>query len=211
MEMKERRITIVGCGPGSPDHVTPAARAAALGADVLVGAERLLSAFPDSSARRVVVRADIPEVLGQIDQHLAAGRRIVVLVSGDPGLFSLAQPVIERFGAGNCQIIPGVSSVQTAFARLGIPWHNARILSAHKAAPEVDMAALRQADAIAVLLGHADSFAWCVRLWDKLGDGYRGFLCENLTLADESVRELERGGSGSAGAGRGIVVFARKD
>jgi precorrin-6y C5,15-methyltransferase (decarboxylating) CbiE subunit len=212
MEMTERRITIVGCGPGSPDYVTPAARTAALAADVLVGAERLLSAFPAGSARRIVVRADIPEVLDRIGEHLAAGRRIAILVSGDPGLFSLAQPVMERFGAGNCRVIPGISSVQAAFARLGIPWHNARILSAHKATPQVDVAALRQASAIAVLLGRADSLAWCMKLWDELGESYQGFLCEDLTLADESVRELERNAPESAGrAPRGVVVFARKD
>ena len=42
----ETRITIIGCGPGSPACVTPEARAACAGADVLVGAARALALFP---------------------------------------------------------------------------------------------------------------------------------------------------------------------
>jgi len=65
------------------------------------------------------VSAEIGEVLDHIDMR-AYRQRIAVLVTGDPGLFSLAKPVIERFGRTRCRVIPGVSSVQTAFARIGV-------------------------------------------------------------------------------------------
>jgi len=211
VEVTEPRITIVGCGPGSADHITPAARKAAQGADVLVGAERLLNAFGETEAERVVVRAEIPKVLSQIEQHLGAGRSVAVLVSGDPGLFSLAQPIIERFGIRNCRVIAGISSVQQAFARLGLSWHDARILSAHGTSPSVDLTSLRQTAKIAVLLGRRESLEWCLGLWDELGESYRAFLCQNLTLEDESVTELSREAlETSAPASKAIIIFVRK-
>ena len=59
MAVNANKITIVGCGPGSPLYVTEAARQAVAGADVLVGSRRLLELFPQWPAERIVVDADI--------------------------------------------------------------------------------------------------------------------------------------------------------
>jgi precorrin-6B methylase 1 len=64
---------------------------------VLVGARCLLDLFSDAGAERIAVDADIERVLDGIEKRRGF-KRIVVLVTGDPGLFSLAQPVIRRFG-----------------------------------------------------------------------------------------------------------------
>ena len=77
-----------------------------------------------------------PPLLDQIAARRAAGRRVAVLVSGDPGLYSLAQNVVRRFGREHCEVVPAVSSVQVAFARLGLDWADARILSAHGRTPD---------------------------------------------------------------------------
>ena len=67
--MNEHKISIVGCGPGALEYLTPAARAAIEHADVLVGAPRLLDVFPAGRAERIIVKADIQEVLNQIAAH----------------------------------------------------------------------------------------------------------------------------------------------
>ncbi len=90
-------ITIVGCGPGSPDYVTPAAIKAIAQADVLVGAQRLLDLFPEHRGERILVDTEIGAVLDRVDEA-PASKKIAVLVTGDPGLFSLSKRVIERFG-----------------------------------------------------------------------------------------------------------------
>ena len=138
MAMNPPNLSIVGCGPGSALYVTEAARRAVAGADVLAGGKRLMELFPDCHAERILVDADIPAVLEQIAARRAAGRKIAVLVSGDPGLHSLAQNVIRHFGREHCEVVPAVSSVQVAFARLGIDWADARIVSAHGRIPEID-------------------------------------------------------------------------
>ncbi len=189
MAIEGQSISIVGCGPGSLDYLTPAALRAVEEAEVLVGANRLLDLFPASPAERVVVSAEISDVLDRIAAR-ADRQRIAVLVTGDPGLFSLAKPVMERFGRTGCRLIPGVSSVQTAFARIGIDWADARIISIHKEYP-VDYARLADEDKVAVLCGREGSTKWIAdHLLTNQQEDRRIFLCQNLTMGDEQVREV---------------------
>ena len=85
MAMNEPMLSIVGCGPGSAQYVTEAARQAVARADVLVGGNRLMELFPDCPAERILVQCDIAALLEQIATRHAAGQKIAVLVSGDPG------------------------------------------------------------------------------------------------------------------------------
>jgi cobalt-precorrin-7 (C5)-methyltransferase len=190
MAIDERSISIVGCGPGAADYLTPAAQAAIDQADILVGAQRLLGLFPSSRAERIVVDASIERVLDEIESR-AALRNVTVLVTGDPGIFSLARLVIKRFGRERCRVIPGISSVQTAFARLGLDWADAKMISAHKSAQNLNSSILA-ADKIAVLLGREGSLRHVAnQLAAGLSADRRVFLCENLTLANEIVREVK--------------------
>ncbi len=190
MEVKNPPIVIVGCGPGSAEYVTPLARRAAEQAEVLVGASRLLDLFPDHPGERVVAGANVEKILAQIDarrQH----QRIAVLVTGDPGACSLALPVLKRFGRQACEVIPGISSIQVAFSRIGLDWVDARIIDAHGARPEIEPRSVMDRAKIAVLAGKPESFEWVAHLAGILGKGYRLFACENLTLPDERIRSVE--------------------
>lgn len=182
-------ITIAGCGPGDPDLIPPAVRTAVRTARLLAGAPRLLACFPEATAERLAYRGDTEALLAA----LAAGPRpACVLVSGDPGLASLAQPVLARFGRAACRVIPGISSVQAACAAAGLSWLGAVTLSCHGGAPPaVDAAWLRRAPLIAVLAGDAAALAWCAALQRQLGDDRRLLLCERLSLPGERVRELD--------------------
>jgi cobalt-precorrin-7 (C5)-methyltransferase len=189
MAIEFQSISIVGCGPGSLDYLTPAALRAIEEAEVLVGAKRLLDLFPSSRAERIVVSAEIGEVLDHIAAR-ADRQRIAVLVTGDPGLFSLAKPVIERFGRARCRVIPGISSIQTAFARIGVDWADAGIISIHKEYP-ANYAQLTDLDKIAVFCGREGATKWIADhlLRDRPRDR-RIFVCQNLTMDDEQVREV---------------------
>ena len=114
-------IVIVGCGPGSPDYLTAAAIRAVQEAEILVGARRLLELFHDHPGERIIMEAHTEKVLAAIADR--PDKKMAVLVTGDPGLASLARPILKRFGRNRCRVIPGVSSLQAAFARLGwIGW-----------------------------------------------------------------------------------------
>ncbi|MGD7652249.1 MAG: precorrin-6y C5,15-methyltransferase (decarboxylating) subunit CbiE [Verrucomicrobiales bacterium] len=205
-----KSITIVGCGPGGEQYVTPAARRAIEEARVLVGAARLLEMFPESGAERIVVTADIPRVLDAIADRYQENQ-VAVLVTGDPGLCSLARPVIRRFGRAGCRVIPGISSVHAAFASLGLDWYGARILSAHDTAPPMEPAALAADDTIALLAGNPANAGWVEALTATLLASHDIFLCENLTLPGESIRQLTHLTTPMKLASRSILIFKRKE
>ncbi|MDD5167253.1 MAG: precorrin-6y C5,15-methyltransferase (decarboxylating) subunit CbiE [Syntrophales bacterium] len=182
-------ITIAGCGPGGVDYVTPAVRKAVSEADTLVGASRVLNLFADHGYERIQVGTDIESVLQAIEDRYRT-RKVVVLVTGDPGLCSLAGPVLKRFGPEFCHVIPGISSIQAAFASVGLDWQDARIIDAHGTTPVDDASSLKENAKIAVLLGSGAALKWAASLVKDLDNQYRAFLCEDLTLPEEQIREV---------------------
>jgi cobalt-precorrin-7 (C5)-methyltransferase len=183
------KIIICGCGPGSPDYLTPAVLRAVAVAEMLVGAQRLLDLFPASGTDRIAVGADIEGILRIIESRWQR-QQVVVLVTGDPGISSLAQPVLKRFGREACFVIPGISSVQLAFARLGLDWTDAKIIDAHGKNPEYGPDELGKGKKLAILGGRQEASAWVQSCYRRWGDDYRLFRCENLSLPGERISEL---------------------
>ena len=185
---KIKPITIIGCGPGSSGYLSGAALTAVARADCLIGSERLLDLFKENAATRISVNAEVQKTIDEISKRYKT-ESVAVLVSGDPGISSLAKPVIKHFGIENCDVIPGVSSVQFAFARLGLDWIDVKIISAHGADPDSEMESYKQFAKIAVLGGRDDSIVWAHNLAKTLFDR-RIFTCENLSLQTENIMEL---------------------
>lgn len=120
-------LVVVGAGPGSTELLTPAAQAAIKDADAVVAAPRHAQLVPPS---KLIVMGKLADTLAEIERRLKTGS-VAVVVSGDPGLFSLLPRLKQRFPAVRLRVIPGVSSVQAFCARLGESWEQARILSGH--------------------------------------------------------------------------------
>lgn len=121
----ERRITVVGYRGG---RLEPEAEAALAAATLVVGGEQTLAAVPvpDQARRCVIGRLDA--ALDRIARHSG---RTAVLTSGDPGFFGVVRTLAERFGPEQLRVLPTLSSVQAAFARLSLPWDDAVVVSAH--------------------------------------------------------------------------------
>jgi cobalt-precorrin-7 (C5)-methyltransferase len=214
MEVNRPKIAIVGCGPGSAQYVTVAARQAVAGANVVLGNQRLLDLFSQCAAAKVLVDAKpaaMAALMEQISQMRVSGQRVAILVSGDPGLYSLGQLVVRHFGRAHCEIVPAVSSVQVAFARLGLDWAEARILSAHGRIPQISPAELGTADKIAILAGTAEAMQWSATVAVAVGKSHATFLAENLTLDDERFRQLAAEQLGTIeAASLAIVLLIRR-
>ena len=211
MAINRYPITIIGCGPGSADYVTPIARSCAADAEVLVGAQRLLDLFPESGKDHIPVKSHIAGVLDEIEE-LAKTKRIAILVTGDPGLMSLAKSVVARFGRSQCRTMAGISSFQAAFAALNLDWLNARIIDSHEGPPDIDIDTIAATGKIAVLAGNEKSFPWIADLGERLGDSWHAFLCTNLTLPEEKVVEVNTAelATGSHPS-LSIVIFVKKE
>ncbi|RKZ88558.1 MAG: precorrin-6y C5,15-methyltransferase (decarboxylating) subunit CbiE [Candidatus Parabeggiatoa sp. nov. 1] len=188
--MNTQPILIVSCGPGAPEYITEVARQAVSQAELLVGAARLLAMFPEGTAQRCSISANISAALDAIDTAYLH-QKVVVLVTGDAGLHSFARSIIRRFGRTHCQIISGISSVQVAFARLGLEWTNAHIISAHGTTPYVIDESLATEERIAILGGGKASWTEIESIIEKCRATHIAFLCENLTLDNERVIALE--------------------
>jgi len=65
---------------------------------------------------------------------------------------------------------------------------------------------------IAVLAGRQEAFRWVARLAEAIGDGYRIYACEDLTLAGERISEVGKKDLGALSfSPRCVVLFLRED
>ncbi len=186
------QINIVGCGPGSANYLTQEAISVVKESSIIVGYDRLMELFPWYVGERLSLGPDLQTGLSKIESLRSRGP-VTVLVSGDPGFFSLAKLVLKRFGRENCRIVPGISSVHVAFARICLDWADAKIISAHVSDPDhaIDQSVAKESK-IAVLLGRSDSMKWVISFLKRFPARRRIFVCEDLTLCDERVREVEQ-------------------
>ncbi|MFG2790731.1 precorrin-6y C5,15-methyltransferase (decarboxylating) subunit CbiE [Streptomyces sp. NPDC048419] len=119
-------ITVVGTGTGTPPPPDALAQA-----ELVVGGHRHLDAVRLPAGAERIVLGPLAPALDAIEEYVAKDRRVVVLASGDPGFFGIVRALAERFGARRLDVRPGVSSVAAAFARLGLAWDDAVVVSAH--------------------------------------------------------------------------------
>lgn len=124
-------VTLVGLGCGTAATMTAEGQEALRQADCVIGAGRLLAALPEDlgGQRREAVRpAEILEIL-----TACGAERPCVVYSGDTGFYSGARtllPLLEARGIP-ARVLPGISSVQLLAARLGRPWQEWKLCSAH--------------------------------------------------------------------------------
>ncbi len=172
-------------------------------------AETAIPTGSSRSAQRVIVLGadrleagttlELPgvDLAGALDAIGYETGPVCVLASGDPGFFGIVRPLIERFGAEALDVHPAPSSVSLAFARLGLAWDDAVVVSAHGrplasaarailAHPKV--AVLTSPDATPQQLGRA--------LMDLGVDPRRVAVCSHLGEPDEVVRETDLVGLG---------------
>ena len=123
-------LAVVGLGPGDAALQTPQAAAALADATDLVGYDTYLARVPhrDGQARHASDnRVELDRARHAISLA-AAGARVAVVSSGDPGVFAMASAVFEALEHGpdawrtlDVQVMPGISAMFATAARLGAP------------------------------------------------------------------------------------------
>ena len=124
------KIFIVGIGPGAKEYLLPVALRRITEADCLIGARRALDLFPEFKKEKVCFDSRLNRVIPYLKKY-RKDKKIAVLVSGDPGLYSLAQAIARNFPKDEYEVIPGISSLQLAFAQIGESWQDVKIISLH--------------------------------------------------------------------------------
>jgi cobalt-precorrin-7 (C5)-methyltransferase len=181
------KLVVAGVGPGGADYILPVAWQKASEADILVGGERALAPFAGLGKETWPVTADLPALAAAIKKQLPA-RRITVLVSGDPGFYSLLGFLRRNFSDSELEVYPGISSVQVAFSRLGESWQDAVLLSAHGRDPAVLLPRLLTPGKKAILTDKLWTPDRLASLMLDAGCADAGVtLCYRLTLPDELI------------------------
>lgn len=124
------KVTVIGLGPGKKEWLTPEVKDALERAEILVGYKTYIDMVPVqfggqrlASDNRVELERS-REALDLANQ----GRDVVVVSSGDPGIFAMASAVLEaldkdpvRWQNIDFRVLPGLSAMQGAASITGAP------------------------------------------------------------------------------------------
>ncbi|MBO0771637.1 MAG: precorrin-6y C5,15-methyltransferase (decarboxylating) subunit CbiE [Actinobacteria bacterium] len=172
-------ITVIGLD-GSP--LAPEAAKALASATLVAGGRRQLAAVAVPAGARTVVLGPLGPALDQLAGHQGEA---VVLASGDPGFFGIVRALRER-GLPSV-VLPAASSVSLAFARAGLAWDDAMVVSAHGRELRQAVNVCRACRKTAVLTGPGAGPAEigaALAGWER-----RLIVCERLGADDERVTE----------------------
>ena len=119
------RLTVAGVGPGAASMRTAEVEAAIAGATDIVGYGPYLDLVADLTGAKHCHRMAIGREKERADLALGLardGRNVVLLASGDAGIYALAGLALERSGGDvPVTVLPGVSAMQAASAKAGAP------------------------------------------------------------------------------------------
>lgn len=124
-------LAIVSLGPGDRAYLAPAAQSALQSADVVIGYRFYISLIRSLlSDSQQVIESELGTEMVRANQAIdlaLQGRRVALVSSGDAGIYAMAGPVFEALAqrgwssdrAPAVEVLPGVSALQAASARLG--------------------------------------------------------------------------------------------
>ncbi|MFZ5632401.1 MAG: precorrin-6y C5,15-methyltransferase (decarboxylating) subunit CbiE [Bacillota bacterium] len=186
-----RKIKVIGVGPGSPAYIAPAAASALREASLLIGGRRHLDSFAGRGQERFVLANNLEEMIALIRDRRESG--VAVLASGDPGMYGVLRFLLKHFAPGDIEVIPGISSVQLAFARLSMPWEDAVILSAHGRPAEKIKELAAGGEKVAVMTGTDNPPGKIFDIISRGKDKKTFYLCFDLSLPGEAIVKLKPG------------------
>jgi precorrin-6Y C5,15-methyltransferase (decarboxylating) len=192
MTAEERaKLVILGVGDDGAAGLTESSRRILAEADLILGAPSTLGLVGPTAARRVVLEPDMPDALEQVRAARSA-RRPVLVCGGDPLFYGVARYLCDRLGKDGFEVVPHVSSMQLAFARVKESWEDAYLasLSGRPLEPVIDR--IRTAEKVGLFPGEQHQPAKVARaLLDHGIDYFRAYVCENLGSPDERVTQAE--------------------
>ncbi|HTB22227.1 MAG TPA: precorrin-6y C5,15-methyltransferase (decarboxylating) subunit CbiE [bacterium] len=125
-------MRVIGVSDGGLDKLAPGARQELEAASFLAGGERQLAFCAAMDVKKLVFKGDLKGLAERLGLELEApGARPVVLASGDPLFYGVGQFLIQKLGADRVEVLPSLSSMQLAFARAGLKWDDAFLVSVH--------------------------------------------------------------------------------
>lgn len=183
------RINIVGIGDDGLDGLTRQARTTIEAAEVIIGTRAMIDRFSANivpGAKRVIVSGNLDELLQTVEQQ--ADRRVVLLTGGDPLFYGIARFLTDQLGKDRFDVIPHVSSMQLAFARVKESWDDAYLSNLATQPLDRVVDNIRTAERVGLFTTESISPAIVASaLLDRRIDYFTAYVCENLGTPDETV------------------------
>jgi precorrin-6Y C5,15-methyltransferase (decarboxylating) len=189
--VSEAKIHVLGVGSDGLKGLTGRARELLQSAELVLGSEHTLEWLPELKAQRLPIGTDLHEVVQVLESNLGK-KRMVVVASGDPLFYGVARYLCDRLGKDRFEVLPHVSSMQLAFARIKESWEDAYLtnLASHPLESVLDR--IRIADTVGLFTSEQEGPpAIARRLLDQGLDYFRAYVCENLGGPDERVTQGE--------------------
>ena len=126
------RLAVIGLGPGAAELMVPAVKAELARANDVLGYEtyvRMAGPFRDDQVLHCTDNREEMQRARHAFELAAQGRSVVVVSSGDPGVFAMAAAVLEalhesgdaQWHSVDLEILPGVSASLATAAQAGAP------------------------------------------------------------------------------------------
>ena len=188
--MSTSKIHIIGIGDDGLEGVISPARQLVEQAELLIGAESTLARLPKLSAERLVVGNNLDEAIDRISR--AGNKRVVVLASGDPLFYGVARYLCDKLGKDRFEVVPHVSSMQLAFARVKESWEEAFLTNLANRPLDQAIEKIRVATKAGLFTSDTSPPKAVARaMLDRRIDYFSAYVCENLGSPDERVTQGE--------------------
>jgi precorrin-6Y C5,15-methyltransferase (decarboxylating) len=185
------KVRIIGVAPEGASSLLPEARRLVNRAEIVFGGKRLLDMFPSLTGKKIAVRNNLAQVTDLIKKNLRH-KRMVVLASGDPNFYGIASYLTGNLGKNIVEIIPNISAMQMAFARIKENWDDAVFASVHSRPIEDIVETIRLNRKIGIFTDGEHTPTAIASVLLKHGvDDYQAYVCQNLGRKDEQVVETD--------------------
>lgn len=185
-----RRIHIIGIGEDGLAGLTEHARKLVASAELLIGDPDCLAIVRDLSTPKLEISNSLQEIVAQITAH--PEKRIVLLAVGDPLFYGVARYLWEKIGKDRFEVVPHVSTMQLAFARVKENWEDAYLANLADHPLEEVISRIRSADKVGLFT--TEEFP-PNRLAEQLLacglDYFSAYVCEHLGAPNERVTSGE--------------------
>jgi precorrin-6Y C5,15-methyltransferase (decarboxylating) len=193
MNSPQPRIHIIGVGSDGLSGLTGRARELLQSAEVIFGAHSVLDLLPELRAERRELVTDLAEATASV-AGLIGKKRVAIVVSGDPLFYGVARYLCDRLGKETFDVLPHVSTMQEAFARVKETWEEAFLTNLATHPLETVLDRIRVAETVGLFTSETEGPAEVARVLLARGlDYFRAFVCENLGTPHERVTQGELG------------------
>jgi precorrin-6Y C5,15-methyltransferase (decarboxylating) len=189
--MPEDKVYIIGVAPGGAASLCSEARRLVKKAELVFGGRRLLDMFPSLTGEMITIKNNLVEVTDLMKRNMGQ-KRMVVLASGDPDFYGITGYLTDKLGKDSLEIIPNVSAMQLAFARIKESWADAVFVSVHARPIEDIIETIRSNHKIGIFTDdeHTPAIIGNVLLEHGV-DGYRAYVCQDLGTHKERIIDTD--------------------